>query len=190
MFGSAPTAVPRYALDLPAAPPAAAAAGENAPVLVLGRVKAAASASRRGIVWSRLPDGRVGELPDGALALEPEETMAAALRTYLPGIGVYRAVVPREVAPRGRDRIVLETWIERFGLECDAQGATAAVMDVRFYLEPSSGAERAALREIPLSARIAVSSKKGALPTAGDAVAGLSKALESLLAKLRIELSR
>lgn len=191
LFGSGPKARPLYAIELPDPPPAADKTPADAPVLVLGRVKAAAAASRRDITWSEaIGGGRVGRLEDGMFALDPEETVAAALRTYLPGIGVYAAVVPREVAPRGRDRVMLETWIERFGLERDPQGGVSAVVETRFYLEPSSGGEPAALREIPLTAHIAVSAKKGALPSAPDAAKGLSKALESLLAKLRIELAR
>ena len=190
LFGSGPKAVPRYAIALPAPPSAAAAPAEDAPVLVLGRVKAAAAAARRDIAWVDAAGGRAGRLEDGALAISPEETVAAALRGYLPGIGAYRAVVPRELAPRGRNRVSLEAWVERFGLERDPQGGVAAVADLRFYLEPFTGGDPAALREIPLSARISVSNKQGALPSAAAAAKGLSGALESVLAKLRVELAR
>lgn len=192
-LGPGPKVLPRYTPELPEPPIAGAAAAPDAtaPVLVVGRVLAAAAASRRDIVWMDAT-GRVGSLDDGALAFEPDETVAAALRGYLPGIGVFRAVVPLEVAPRSRDRVMLETWIERFCLERDAQGAVAAVIDARFYLETAPGGDGTpgTLREIHLSARIAVSARKGSLPTAQDAVTGFSKALEALLAKLRIELTR
>ncbi len=176
--GKTPPA-PRY-MVAPARAEATPLAETNR-LAVIGRVRAAPHVAGSSIACLDAKSGRTTRLEGGVFA-EPVETMVAtALRNWLSRSGAFGSVADLSVAPRNRDRLLVEAWVERFDLVRDGTSWKAQI-ELHVFTQMTS----ASFREYNLSTSVAVEAQKDKKekPSAPAAVRAFSKGLSDLLARL------
>jgi hypothetical protein len=182
--GSSKSPEPRYALltarpeagTRNIAPPVVATNG----LVVVGRVKTPGTLRNTRVRWMDAKSGQVGTLRGGELEATPDALVSEAMRAWLSASGRYGAVTDLGVAPRNRNLLLLEAWVEEFGVERDAAGAWTARVALRVYAEPASNE----FFEVPLTATRPLVVKHGRAPSVEDAVKALSSALVETMEKL------
>ena len=182
--GASKAPEPRYALRTARpeagtrniAPPVVATNG----LVVVGRVKTPGTLRSTRVRWIDTKSGHVGTLRGGELEASPDALVSEAIRSWLSASGRYGTVADLGIAPRNRSLLMLEAWVEEFGVERDTSGAWTARVALRVYAEPASHE----FFEVPLTATRPLAVKHGKAPSVEDAVKALSSALVETLETL------
>lgn len=182
--GSSKEAEPRYTVRT--VRPTMAAKNAAEPVVatnglvVVGRVKTPGTLHGTRIRWTDAKSGQVGTLRGGELETTPDALVAEALRAWLSASGRFGTVADLGIAPRNRRLLMLEVWVEEFGVARDEHGAWTACVALRVYAEPTSND----FFEVPIKAVRSLTVKTGKTPSVEDSVKALSSALVETLEQL------
>ena len=149
-------------------------------LLVIGRVKASRSTEGNTISMVDADSGRFGVFDQGAFAFPIDFIVDRATRNWLARSNKFGTVVDSSIAPRVKERTMLECWIEQFGLQ-RKRGKWSAVIELHYLVQYPGGD----YREIPILVPTDVDTPiRDKAPTINDVLMAFNHGLENAMEKL------
>lgn len=153
-------------------------------LFVIGRFKTSRETEGRAIPILDTETGRYGSYAKGTFAFPVDVVVNTATRNWLVHSGKFGTVVDSSIAPRSKKRIILEGWIEQFGLERD-HGKWSSEIEILYLLQFPNGT----FREIPLAISTSVDTPvRDNAPQTEDVMRAFRRGMEIILENLEKKL--